>query len=620
MHVQLQTPERDLITVHFEYDLTSEDAKTSLRTVADPNPSLVPLKKSPQDELLVIDNLAELQRNCPDIGRVITYIETGELPQDGKLARQTCFEADKYYFKDGLLYHVHDQPNNNLRKVKETMQQLVVPMSWRSEVLRNYHDDNSHAGTERLYASIRQKIYWPSLYRDVRLYCRSCEICQKAKRDFHPRKPPLQPLPVVDLFARYHMDLIGPLQMSNRGYKYILLVVESLSKWPELIPLKTAESAEIANALFREVFSRFGAPAEIVSDRGSNFLLALVQHICKLFQIKRTHTSAFYPQSNAACERLNSQIYQSLRCYIDDKDNEWPELLPSVDMAYRSTVTTASTQKSPFAILYGSDMRLGVDQELIPLKSASASADEYIQRMLPRLELIRQVVKENTLKYQSNYKERYDQDAKTFEYKPGDSVWLYQNKTPIGRCKKFFRRWKTYYVSRRTSPSNYVLADATTKKEIGYPVNVSRIKPRHTTRDLFHTYDRLRSNRDARLPAAANLPQATGSAEVQPAAQNIQNQDNVIRQSKTCDSQNTQDHETSQHHQHDNIETVKKIVGVRTLNNVREYKIVWENPKLKPAWIPERDVSDYMKQMFHVTHTLRGTHRQDYRLPRRANQ
>ena len=331
-------------------------------------------------------------------------MESGELPQDGKLARQTCEEAKRCFFEDDLLYHryePHGEDNQSLEPIKK---QLMVPMCFRSEVLRNYHDDQSHAGMDRLYKSIREKFFWSSLYRDIRLYVKSCEICQVAKRDYHAQKAKLQPLPVVDLFARFHMDLIGPLKTSKEGFKYVLLCVESFSKWPEMIPLKSAEASEVATALYNNVFTRFGCPLQIVSDRGSNFMSALLEHVMKLFKVKRTYTSAYHPAANGQCERLNSYAYSALRCYLE-RDDEWPDLLQSVAMAYRGTVAASNTQHSPFHVMFGTPMRLPIDNELIPLKSNSATADEYVQRMLPKLELMREIIKDNTTEYQTKYKE-----------------------------------------------------------------------------------------------------------------------------------------------------------------------------------------------------------------------
>lgn len=81
-----------------------------------------------------------------------------------------------------------------------------------------------------------------------------------SKRPTHHAPAPLTPMPIEDRFSRIHMDILGPLTKTTEGHKYILLVVDSFSKWPEGFPLRPKDSTEIAKVLFKEIFCRYGAP------------------------------------------------------------------------------------------------------------------------------------------------------------------------------------------------------------------------------------------------------------------------------------------------------------------------------------------------------------------------
>lgn len=151
------------------------------------------------------------------------------------------------------------------------------------------------------------------MYQNVADYIRACDSCQHSKKSTNPHRAPLVNMPVEDTFIRLHMDILGPLTTSNEGYKYILLIVDSFSKFPEAFPLKTQDSKEIANVLFAEIFARYSAPKVIVSDRGQNFLSNLVTAVCEIFQVARHFTSSYHPQTNSTCERMNSTIAQCLR-------------------------------------------------------------------------------------------------------------------------------------------------------------------------------------------------------------------------------------------------------------------------------------------------------------------
>ena len=383
----------------------------------------------------------------------------------------------------------HRPSNKDIQQTHPCVKQIVVPICLRAEILQSYHDGQTptHNGIELfiMYATLREKYYWPTMYAEVRTYCKSCMSCQRAKRDYHAQKPPLQPIAPVDLFHKFVIDILGPLPPSKgdpKGHQYILLCVESLSRWPEIITLPDQSADTVADALFNHVFSRYGAPAVIQSDRASNFCSALVTRLCTHFAIKRTKSSSFHPQTNSAAERFNSVILNSLRCYIDKQD-DWLQYIPAILMGYRSTVAIASTGHSPFYILYGRNMKLPIDNQILPLPSTGVrTADEYIQKMLPKLQLAREVAQENVRSHQAQSKNRYDTNIRVVAYKPGDKCWLYDPKTPKGKSKNLILRWHgPYFVLRQTGISNYMLADWKTKKAIPYAVNVERMKPFNDT-------------------------------------------------------------------------------------------------------------------------------------------
>ena len=111
------------------------------------------------------------------------------------------------------------------------------------------------------------------------------------------------------------MDILAGVPKTKEGFQYILLLTNSFSHWAEAFPLKTQDAQEIADILYSVIFTRYGTCRSLVSDRGQIFLSKVVSMLCKLFNVTRHHTSSYHPQSNVACERLNSTIAQSLRAY-----------------------------------------------------------------------------------------------------------------------------------------------------------------------------------------------------------------------------------------------------------------------------------------------------------------
>ena len=216
----------------------------------------------------------------------------------------------------------------------------------------------------------------------------------------------------------------------------------------------------------------------LLSDRGTSFLSDVIKSLCKLFEIKRLHTSSFHPQSNSACERYNSSILNSLRCHLNGKHDQWPNYIAPILAAYRASVCTKSTHYSPYFLLHGRTMRLMADQATAPeVKPRGKTAEEYISKMLPRVELARQIARENALEHQQAMKERFDQNAQDPTYKPGDMVLLRQFKTREGISPKLVDKYDgPYYVTNQSSPSNFNVRHAKTNVAIAYPIHASRLK------------------------------------------------------------------------------------------------------------------------------------------------
>ena len=121
-------------------------------------------------------------------------------------------------------------------------------------------------------------------------------FCQQVKRPVHAKPPPVQLLPVADLFGRWHIDILSGLPTTKDKYKHILVVVDSYSKWMEAHPLRTQEATEVVAVLYREVITRYGAPRTLVSDRLQTFMSKLTAAVCELFQITRYFTSSYHPR------------------------------------------------------------------------------------------------------------------------------------------------------------------------------------------------------------------------------------------------------------------------------------------------------------------------------------
>ena len=224
-----------------------------------------------------------------------------------------------------------------------------------------------------------------------------------------------------------HIDIIGPLIKSTEGHEYILVVVDSFSRWVESFPLRTQTAEEIARVLHNEIFCRYGPPLQIVSDRGQNMLSKLVKAICELFQVTRHATSSYHPRANGCVEKQNGTITQIMRMYVDKTHRNWHTILLFANMALRSTPKVETSGYSPYHILFGFEMRQPFDLQLKPRENLSGNAKQHVERVLEHLITVRQLSTDNSMEAKDKAKIRHDVKAKPSDFLPGETV-LMKNK------------------------------------------------------------------------------------------------------------------------------------------------------------------------------------------------
>jgi transposase InsO family protein len=123
-------------------------------------------------------------------------------------------------------------------------------------------------------------------------------------------------------FEKCALDIVGPLTETVSGNKYILTFLDDLSKFIIGIPIPQQDAETIAKEFVLNVVLKFGAPAQILTDQGSNFLSDLFKNMCKMLRIRKIQTTAFHPESNSGLERSHRVLAEYLRHYVrEDQTN-----------------------------------------------------------------------------------------------------------------------------------------------------------------------------------------------------------------------------------------------------------------------------------------------------------
>jgi transposase InsO family protein len=112
-----------------------------------------------------------------------------------------------------------------------------------------------------------------------------------------------------------------------------------------------------------ELIARYGAPAKLISDKGTHFNNRLISETCNLLGISQSLTTAYHPQADSQTERFNQTLVDMIAKYVENNAKDWDELIPYVLFGY-CTVIHEATKESPFYLMFGRDPVLPIDVAL----------------------------------------------------------------------------------------------------------------------------------------------------------------------------------------------------------------------------------------------------------------
>ena len=245
------------------------------------------------------------------------------------------------------------------------------------------------------------------MYTSVIEYVSTCKKCQKSKTS-HLRKAPLSSLPILEPFARVHVDHIGPLE---ECFRHPLVVIDSTTFFCEEFPTKTTTAEETADILFREIICRYGAVKATETDGGSAFRNKLMSEVCRLCILSIYFPAQCIPRGYAKVERANKTLMSSLKIICDKQEN-WVNYVAPVLFSYRASVAIP-LGLSPFYALFGRQMSLGIDLQLLQEIDSAPSTDAYMTDLKSRLELTHDIVQKNMTDSAQRTKLFYDRNTRT---------------------------------------------------------------------------------------------------------------------------------------------------------------------------------------------------------------
>lgn len=229
---------------------------------------------------------------------------------------------------------------------------LFVPATRRRTVFLALHNQ-AHGGSTATCHLIKARFCWPGMDRTIRRWVSTCQQCQRAKVHVHTSTPPMSFAPPDRRFGHIHLDIVGPLPVSN-NVKYLLTCIDRFTRWPEAWPIDTMSAHSVAAALVNNWIARFGVPDIITTDQGRQFESDLLRSLITVFGIEHIRTSPYHPQANGMLERFHRTLKAALTAH---ETPHWSQRLPIVLLALRNTVKQ-NVGTTPAELVFGTTLRL----------------------------------------------------------------------------------------------------------------------------------------------------------------------------------------------------------------------------------------------------------------------
>ena len=167
---------------------------------------------------------------------------------------------------------------------------------------------------------VTRNYWWPGVTKEIGKYVDGCDACQRYKNQSEALAGKLMPNAISEkLWSHISADFITKLPLAQ-GYDAILVVCDCFSKMAHFIATTEKTSAEGLAKLFRDhIWKLHGLPKSIISDRGVQFAAGMMKELNSLLGIQTKLSTAYHPQTNGQTERVNQELEQYLRVFIDHR-------------------------------------------------------------------------------------------------------------------------------------------------------------------------------------------------------------------------------------------------------------------------------------------------------------
>ena len=272
---------------------------------------------------------------------------------------------------------------------------------------------------------------------------------------------------------------MGPFPPSF-GFEYILIVVDYVSKWVEAVATRTNNHKVVVKFIQENIFSRFGMPRAVISDRGSHFCNRPVSNLMRKYGVVHKVSTSYHPQTNGQVELANREIKRILEKTINPNRKDWSQRVPDALWAYRIVYKTILGM-SPYRLVYEKSYHLPVEMEhraYWAIRSCNANIDEaglHRKLQLVELEELRLDAYESAKLSKERMKTLHDSHIRRKTFVVSQKALLFNSRLRLF-SGKLHSKWSGPFIIKHVFEFGVVELENPKNGEL-FKVNGHRVKP-----------------------------------------------------------------------------------------------------------------------------------------------
>lgn len=374
-----------------------------------------------------------------------------------KLIYNDINENDAYKVVENILF----------KKCKDIWK-IILPEKIVDDLIWECHKYYCHTGPKKCYDILNETFTFKKLKKRVRTLIRSCDLCQKCKHTNKYNYGETKGIVTSEPNQQLSIDLFGPMPTGKRGMKFLLVTLDTFSKFVKLYTLRRATSKAIIRCIFQDYIPKYGMVQRIQTDHGTQFTATEWEVELSSHNIKHIYSPVRRPHSNMV-ERINKELGRCLRTYCHDKHKSWVDYIPMLN-TYLNEIPHDTTGFTP----------LEIHQKEKPtrfwekyLKINKLEQEELGYKM--KLRLV-----EKRIRNKANKRAEYfNKNHKLSSFNVSDLVLVkekYQSDHIAGEMAKLFQLYSgPYIINNKLGNSTY---------ELGYYLKPNKIKGMYHIQDL----------------------------------------------------------------------------------------------------------------------------------------